>query len=66
MDLEPLDESLNQQNPSSKSRNVYDIRINPFDQKALTSTASAQRTQSAFAKSASKTGGPEVDSIRKI
>lgn len=65
MDLEPLDESLSQQNLCNTSRIVSEIRINPFDQKALTSTASAQRTQSALLKSTSKTGS-EADNMRKI
>lgn len=41
MDLEPLDESLTHPSTSHKS-----IGLNRFNQKALTSTVSAQRTQS--------------------
>ena len=54
MDLEPLDESINPQNQGNTSRMASEIRLNPLDQKALTSTASAQRTQQSAFKSLSK------------
>lgn len=61
MDLEPLDESINQPSNLNSGRLSSQMRLNPLNLKALTSTVSAQRTQSALSGNfkSSKLGEPE-------